>query len=153
MTALPPTGSQPCDVTQAPAAPTNTSQGMLCTGSGACVAQPGDLACPTNAKNKHVVYVESAIKDTRVCAGCACSTGTVTCTAPTISVYASTGCQGTPLGTGAVTGSCVMIAQSINGASHFEYTSKPQAACTTTKPPAVTSGTFDPGSAITVCCP
>lgn len=151
--ALTATAPQACDVTQKPAV-SSASKSTLCTAAGAsasCLVRAGDLACPTGFPQKHVVYAETAINDTRVCTGCACTTGTATCGAPTITLYSNATCTGTPVGSGAVNGTCVKIAESINAASHFKYTSAPSA-CSIATPPTVASGTFDPGPPISVCC-
>jgi hypothetical protein len=124
-----------------------TRQASTCSGGAcgapasmkACIAAPGDVACPSGTK--HVVGVDVAL----ACPSCGCSITAATC-GGSLSFYPSSNCVGTPIslavGVCAATGGVSFVSTKWTPAIATEI-------CATT--PVAPSTTLT--AAQTVCCP
>ena len=107
----------------------------------ACIASPGDVACPVSAPQKHLVGSDVALQ----CPGCACTITSATC-GGTLDFYPQSNCGGTPVSL--LVGAC----KATGGASFVSTKWKPLIAseqCSTV--PAAPKVTLT--AAQTVCCP
>ncbi|CAN5713462.1 hypothetical protein BH09MYX1_BH09MYX1_57800 [soil metagenome] len=139
LTSVKPTEGRLCD------APTECT-GVVCGGPKKCIAQAGDVACPSGFPNKTVVGTSVTAK----CEACGACKAEVVCTG-TLSFYTDTAC-----GTGQVD----MTADSTCGArpsasigkaySAYKYAGSVKSATCT--PPPDTKGTPSLEGQSTVCC-
>ena len=107
----------------------------------ACIAAPGNVACPPGTPTKHLVGADFDL----VCPPCGCSVVSATC-GGTMDFYPQANCNGTPITL------AVGVCKATNGASIQSTKWKGIIAsqqCATVAKPATTTLT----AAQTVCCP
>jgi hypothetical protein len=138
-----------------PAPATACTAGQLCaatSGGGftACIAKPGQNACPSDFPKRSTVG--TAADTSKACVGCACGAPTA-CTGGTVSVFDNGGCKtnGAMHGATGIASACAATSDSGFTASHFKSTAG-SGGCAPTPTTQPAPGTLSFTNIRTVCC-
>jgi hypothetical protein len=131
-----------CDVT-GPGAE-SVCEGAPPAGFAACIAAPGEVACPSGSPFASRTLLAAA--ETLVCTACTGCAVSGTCASPLVTYYSDYLCN-SPVGTFPADGTCTQPSWSGNLAG-VEYHATVQASCLGSG----SSATFQPISPQTLCC-
>jgi hypothetical protein len=136
-----------CDVPASSAE--NVCGGVPPPGFAACVATSGDVPCPAGTPFVGRQVVEDGA--TLLCTPCSCTVST-TCLDATVTEYADPSCQGNPVASFTVDGTCDVVEQSgeqgSGSWSSVEYAATASSTCMA----ATSTGTAQLANPQTICC-